>query len=308
MEKCLLEPIKKSIARVLFWSLALGFGVSLDAKAQSKDRPFRNIVTFTTEKEIGDIIQIGGDFGFVGLELTVLGAEPVPSDDILFHKYRVKEKEITFDGDFTQFVCSKGLVSKIDVSQAPTLQSLEVDRNLLTELDVTECKKLFSLICCDNNIRGEAMTNLMKSLPPATPGPSEKIPYKSIIVVFNSRGDRFENNVCYDSDVQIAVDKKWRVLDYNGSFIPDGWTPYSGVTTGIGSIATIKPINFSQESDRLTVTLENPGFVVLFNTKGEICARHLSDANGVAVFDTQDLPRGTYILRAKGQGQKVFVR
>ncbi len=310
MKKNFVLANKVSATRALLLGLVLSFGLSLGTtKAQDPSRPYRNIVTFTTEKEIGDTFEVGGDFGLLGMELNVIGAERVAETDTTSffpsYNYKVLEKEITFDGDFSVFVCRNALISKIDLSQAPTLESLELDRNLLTELDVTECKKLYSFLCYENNIQGEAMTNLMKSLPPATPGLEDA--YKSIIAVFNSRGDRFENNVCRDTDVQIALDKKWKVYDTNGSFVPSGWTPYAGVTTGISAIA-LKPIEFSQEPGRLTVTLENPGFVVLFNVKGEICARVQSDANGIAVFNTQNLPQGTYMLRAKGQSQKVLVR
>jgi cobalamin biosynthesis Mg chelatase CobN len=78
----------------------------------------------------------------------------------------------------------------------------------ITSVDLNNSPDLKSLYCYMNAIKGENMTNLVKSLPDRTGKTAGKI------IVYASNDSR-EKNVITKADVAIAKAKNWNVLDWD---------------------------------------------------------------------------------------------
>lgn len=90
----------------------------------------------------------------------------------------------------------------------------------ITSLDVKKNPSLVFLNCATNSIKGEAMTNLVKSLPL-----HEASEYAQIIVI-DTEDPQGESNVCTKADVKIAKERNWSVFDWGHEGLNQ--TPYEG--------------------------------------------------------------------------------
>lgn len=67
--------------------------------------------------------------------------------------YIVDAQTITLKGEILSFMCERGEISKIDLSQAASLESLTCNGNKLTELDVSKNPLLEEIVCFENQIK-----------------------------------------------------------------------------------------------------------------------------------------------------------
>ena len=133
---------------------------------------------------------------------------------------QLTELDVSKNTDLARLVCTHNLLTSIDVSGCSALESFKCSENNLTRLDVSGCPVLDELICMSNQIKGEAMDELVESLP-------TKRGFFGVINHIN------EQNVMTKSQVAAANAKGWYVR-YNNS--KNQWQNYEGSDpTGLAS-------------------------------------------------------------------------
>ncbi|WP_028897121.1 leucine-rich repeat domain-containing protein [Prevotella sp. HUN102] len=133
-------------------------------------------------------------------------------------------------GDLDELWVNGNGIESLDLSGNPYLMNLDCSRNKLTTLDVTANTDINFLSCWGNNIKGEAMDNLIKTLPQEEFTPRE-------FCVFNGLYADEHNEL---TDEQIAAVKKrgWIAKEAAGSMDFFVWEElHKGVSTSIGSVA-----------------------------------------------------------------------
>ena len=121
----------------------------------------------------------------------------------------------------TILVCYENKLTQLDLSSCTKLTGLGVGENLLTHLDVSHNGKLQALDCYGNQIKGEAMTELVNGLPDRR----GKEPGMFQVIGNNAKTD---GNICLKSDVAIAKGKNWSVQAFSGDY--EGEDPSYSVT------------------------------------------------------------------------------
>lgn len=151
--------------------------------------------------------------------------------------------------DFTSLNLSKNTkLEKVDGASSPNLESVNLSAcTMLQKVDLSNCKltelqlpatcpNLTSLLIYVNNIKGEAMKNLVDKLPTVTAGKMYAVnPYSPN-----------EGNVITSVQVGKANAKGWTVYYNNNSSSGYTWEVYGGSSPGIAIDAT----NFPDEKFR----------------------------------------------------------
>ena len=136
------------------------------------------VITMTTARQVGGRISLSylaeGD-------VVIEGATGTPKEDE-WVDYTLTSQQVSLRGDFTVLFCIA---------------------NELTNLDVSQCSSLKALACFLNQIKGDAMTQLVNSLPDRTGKEA------GFFVVYSHSQE--ERNRCLKSDVAIAKAKNWQV-------------------------------------------------------------------------------------------------
>ena len=136
------------------------------------------VITMTTARAVGKNIS----FAYLAEgDVVIEGATGTPKEKE-WVDYTLTSQQVSLRGDFTVLIC---------------------EQNELTNLDVSQCSSLEGLSCFLNQIKGEAMTQLVNSLPDRT---GKKA---GLFVVYSHFQE--ERNRCLKSDVAIAKAKNWQV-------------------------------------------------------------------------------------------------
>ena len=136
------------------------------------------VITMTTARAVGKNIA----FAYLAEgDVVIEGATGTPKEKEWID-YTLTSQQVSLRGDFTVLIC---------------------EQNELTNLDVSQCSSLEGLSCFLNQIKGEAMTQLVNSLPDRT---GKKA---GLFVVYSHFQE--ERNRCLKSDVAIAKAKNWQV-------------------------------------------------------------------------------------------------
>ncbi|MBQ8458434.1 MAG: hypothetical protein IJV25_09255 [Prevotella sp.] len=146
----------------------------------------------------------------------------------------------------TEIYCYRNQLTTLDVSNLARLETLYCHHNQLTSLTVCETGVLKDLAFENNQIAGQAMDNLIASLPNQENGEF------SVFNTDTSDGD--EHNVCTTEQVKAANNKGWQCYHlYN-----DEWQPYAGSDPSaitapqaetIGNDAPVYGLNGQRASD-----------------------------------------------------------
>ena len=188
------------------------------------------VITMTTSKAVGEKVELrivaNGDVVIEGAsESPQLGRNP--------NNYTLTSQTIIIRGDVTELDCS---------------------RNKLETLNLSACSNLKSLSCYRNKIRGNAVAQLVESLPDRY----GKEPGKFYFVYYSN--DVYEDNFCYRPAVGRANDKNWRPQKR----YYDGWEDYFGVMDeGVVMMRTAQEVG-----SQITLTLEAKGDVAIDGVKG----------------------------------------
>lgn len=146
---------------------------------------------------------------------------------------------------------------------------------------------------CRSKIRGEAMTEMLQSLPDRSPTTRG-----TIALIDTSRPD-LEGNVCTAEQVKLAARRGWTVTDQSGNAYlavdaptsQEEWTLYP------------MPVR-----DQLTVVgLPAASPVTLYTLQGERLLQAVTPASGQLQLSLAHLPSGTYILTTLLGSQRVVV-
>ena len=121
----------------------------------------------------------------------------------------------------TTLVCYENKLTQLDLSPCTKLTELGVGENLLTHLDVSHNRELQFLDCYGNQIKGEAMTELVNGLPDRR----GKVSGIFQVIGMDAQTD---GNICLKSDVAIAKGKNWSVQSCSGD--SEGEDPTYSVT------------------------------------------------------------------------------
>ena len=136
------------------------------------------VITMTTARTVGK--EISFTYWAEG-DVVIEGATGTPKEKERID-YTLTSQQVSLRGDITALIC---LV------------------NELTNLDVSQCSSLEYLSCFLNQIKGEAMTQLVNSLPDRT---GKEAGIFAVYSLFQE-----ESNICLKSDVAIAKAKNWQV-------------------------------------------------------------------------------------------------
>lgn len=108
--------------------------------------------------------------------------------------------------------CPGNLLTTLDLSQNLALELLSCQRNKLTTLTLSPYSSLIEIYCHRNQIAGQAMDNLIASLPNQENGG---------IALFNTDYIAEEGNVCTTTQVAALKTKGWTAYHlYNDEFVP----------------------------------------------------------------------------------------
>ena len=136
------------------------------------------VITMTTARQVGKDISL---FYYAEGDVVIEGATGTPKEKEWIG-YTLTSQQVSLRGDITRLFCIA---------------------NELTNLDVSQCSSLKDLVCFLNQIKGEAMTQLVNSLPDRTGKEA------GVFVVYSDFQE--ERNICLKSDVAIAKAKNWQV-------------------------------------------------------------------------------------------------
>ena len=229
------------------------------------------VITMTTSKAVGEKIKLGivanGD-------VVIEGVSEMPQLGRNRNNYTLTSQTITIRGDvtkldcfgnqltslnasgctaLTELDCQDNQLSGLDLTQNSTLTELDCSRNKLENLDLSACSNLEGLTCYRNKIRGNAVAQLVESLPDRY----GKDPGKFYFVYYSN--DEYEENFCYRPAVGRANDKNWRPQK-----LSSGWKYYFGVIDeGVVMMHTAQEVG-----SEITLTLEAKGDVAIDGVKG----------------------------------------
>ena len=208
------------------------------------------VITMTTSKAVGEKVDLGivanGDVVIEGVsEMPQLGRN---------RNYTLTSQTIIIRGDVAELDCDNNQLTSLDLLQNRALVELDCSRNNLETLDLSACTRLESLTCYRNKIRGNAVAQLVESLPDRY----GKNPGKFYFVYYSN--DEYEENFCYRPAVGRANDKNWRPQKRYYS----GWKDYFGVIDeGVVMMRTAQEVG-----SKITLTLEAKGDVAIDGVKG----------------------------------------
>ena len=108
-----------------------------------------NVITFKTDKAVGETIVLAMEYTGDAPKLTGLTGTPVRGKEVT---YPITAQEVTITGDVTQFKCSNNKLTALDCSQNTALTWLDCTFNQLTALDCSQNTALTWLYCSDNQL------------------------------------------------------------------------------------------------------------------------------------------------------------
>ena len=172
-----------------------------------------------------------------------------------------------------QFWCMGSALTSLNLSGCTALTELNCSWGQLTSLDVSACPKLNYLDCSVNEIKKEAMTQLVASLPTCTSG------YHNRRYGYNYPGGYFivasnfaqEGNFCLKECVDLARKKGWTSLMWRSKSHEGGVVelePYGGedlslnVGQGVITMTTTKAVG-----ETITLVIKADGGVTIEGVK-----------------------------------------
>ena len=108
-----------------------------------------NVITFKTDKAVGETIVLAMEYTGNAPTLTGLTGTPVRGKEVT---YRLTSQPVTITGDVTQFKCSNNKLTALDFSQNTALTWLDCSFNQLTALDSSQNSALETLGCAFNQL------------------------------------------------------------------------------------------------------------------------------------------------------------
>lgn len=173
--------------------------------------------------------------------------------------------------------CSDNRLSSLDVSNNIALTSLECYNNKLTSLTISqESQSLTTIHCYGNQIKGEAMTALIASLPS-----NDKTTTKRIYILDLS--NKNEANECTTAMVESLNNSKWTPYYRTAT----SWTVYTGVLPLEISAEIFPDANFRAYISSNSIDIDQDGRLSTWELSTNminISGLGVSDITGIELF------------------------
>ena len=195
----------------------------------------------------------------------------------------------------TALACYENKLTQLDLSPCTKLTGLGVGENLLTHLDVSHNSELQFLECFGNQIKGEAMTELVNGLP----NRMGKEPGMFKVIGQDAKTD---GNICLKSDVAIAKGKNWSVQSFFGD--------YEGEDTAVEAIESLSARIYPNPAQTFVLIdgLQPSSPVKLYSMEGELLCAMQADAEGHLQIDLTALSDGVYLLVGTEWQERLVVK
>ena len=141
-QQIFLHALGVSFFLVMLWS-------SLTLSAQQTD----TYITLTTSHKEGEMIEIGflaKDINKVSID--GIKEQPSRSGSSTPVKYTLTKQTLTIQGELTLLFVSDAMLTQLDITHMPSLETLNCARNSLTSLDLSRSVALKEFHCLHNNI------------------------------------------------------------------------------------------------------------------------------------------------------------
>lgn len=167
------------------------------------------------------------------LKKLVLSDNQLTSADLTGGKESLKE--VYLDGNklssldlagfasLSSLVAARNQLTSVKLDGCTSLYSLDLSSNKFSEISLSGLKSLGEVYVHENDLHGDAMLNLMKSLPKKQTFTSSGLreSFAGSIYAIETRSDK-EHNICLESDVKVAHEQGWGVYDHRT------WSNYEG--------------------------------------------------------------------------------
>ena len=152
------------------------------------------------------------------------------------HNSNLYKLEVKDCKNLKTLVCNDCALTGLTFSNAKNLQYLRCYNNSLKNLNLSGCTALKEVVCYQNKLRGNYMTDFINNLPTTT--------NEALLYVCKDENSSTGNQVTYEQ-AQAAKAKNWTLMKY----ITDSWALYAGNNIPID--VTIFPdeylLNFAQD-------------------------------------------------------------
>lgn len=156
----------------------------------------------------------------------------------------------------TLFLAYHNAIGQIDLSHNAELIGIDLSENQLSALSVAANPKLETIYCNGNAIKDGAMKQFVTSLPDRTD--REKMCNLFVIDTKNTK----EENVIFKKQVQEALSKHWKVLNYSAGDEDGAGIPYEGTEEPISHPESIV---LKTTSEEVSLTIGAPSGQVYVN-------------------------------------------
>ena len=246
-------------------------------------------------------------------ELADINLKSMPAlADFSCYGNKIRKLDLSLNPMLTSLICRDNLIEgTLDLSKNPKVEQVNCYNNMISEIRLAAEPALRHMEMQRNNIRGAAMTSLIKALPKYVAyGSDEWDDYGGLnlqgLYVTETSGT-LEKNVALVSDVKIAKDKKWPVFALNiddyGTSAPK---PYDGVDpTGVNATAAASTVKvYVTQGTVFAEGIADGETVTLYTADGMISDKTVS-RNGTAQLNAQGA--GVYIVKWADRTVKVMV-
>ena len=170
--------------------------------------------------------------------------------------------------------CYLNQLNSLNVSGCSALTTLYCYDNQLTSLNVSGCSALTTIACDGNQIYGDAMTNLVVSLPTVSSG--------QFYVVDLTNAD--EQNVITKADAYIATSKGWKVMTaYGGDPFAEG-IAINETNFPDAIFRSFVQSNYDKDGNAILSEAEIVTVEVM-----DVGAKGIADLTGIKYFTNMDL-------------------
>lgn len=195
-----------------------------------------------------------------------------------------------------ELFCARIGLQNLDISANKDLELLDISSNAFASLSIEGLSKLKKVYLYQNKFSLNAMQTVMDALP------QRVAKDKALVMVIDSESKE-EQNQFSDDFLKIIQPKNWQAFDFKG-----------GVNEGNGILLDCEDIIGSEEVS-FGIT---PGRIVFFNVtqgstirlmtpSGEVLNTIQTSTNLDASIDTENLPRGVYLLQIGPKCHRIIL-
>lgn len=197
--------------------------------------------------------------------------------------------------EITELDVAENQLTTLSLEGLARLEKLDCRENGLTALDLTPSPALKEIYCYKNAINGQAMKQLVESLPSRS-GRG----YGDLYVINSS--DNNEANQISKEDIKIADKKSWNVYDYK-DYENGGKNPLAN-----DRVAKAESYSLQLTRDYIDIAFATPDTeVALYTAGGTLLQGARTDLMGSLQLQVAELPAGAYLLSIGDEVAKIML-